>query len=61
MTTGPNALIIEGNFDNGICQPGQAKIQYPNGEIFEGRMNMQGQRDGANGKHYYKNGDVYDG
>lgn len=22
---------------------------------------MQGQRDGPNGKHYYKNGDVYEG
>jgi hypothetical protein len=38
-----------------------AKVLYPNGEIFEGRINAQGQRDGANGKHYYLNGDLYEG
>lgn len=47
-------------FDNGILQAGSAKIQFPNGEIYDGRINMQGQRDGS-GKHYYLNGDLYEG
>lgn len=61
LSTGHDAILIEGTFDNGICMPGQAKIQYPSGELFEGRMNMQGMRDGPNGKHCYLNGDVYEG
>ena len=56
-----DSLIIEGNFEDGVCQAGQAKIQYPSGEIYEGRVNGQGQRDGPSGRHFYLNGDVYEG
>ena len=60
VASGPQSAIIDGLFDNGIIVPGPSKVQYPNGDIYEGRVNMQGQRDGS-GRHFYKNGDLYEG
>jgi hypothetical protein len=60
VQAGPKSVIIEGQFDNGVIVAGPAKIQYPNGDIYEGRVNMQGQRDGS-GRHFYCNGDIYEG
>jgi hypothetical protein len=61
IATGPESLLIEGTFDGHALIAGPSKIQYPNGEVFEGRVNAQGKRDGPNGKHNYLNGDVYEG
>ena len=42
ISPAPNSIILEALFDNGIVQPGPAKIQYPSGELYDGRVNMQG-------------------
>jgi hypothetical protein len=37
---GDASIILESTFDNGLVAAGPAKIQYPNGELYEGRINM---------------------
>ena len=39
VAAGP--AIIDGQFDSRIIVTGPAKIQYPNGDIYESRVNMQ--------------------
>ncbi len=38
LTSEPNSMIVEGNFENGKFIGGLSKCQYPNGEIYEGKM-----------------------
>ncbi|CDW71111.1 phosphatidylinositol-4-phosphate 5- [Stylonychia lemnae] len=61
MSGDPDSLIIEGQFDSGHIVPGQVKIQYQNGEIYEGKVNAQLKREGQFGKFYFLNGDTYEG
>eukprot|EP00347_Sterkiella_histriomuscorum_P004159 403361531 len=61
MTVEPEALIIEGNFENGKFMPGHSKVQYSNGEIYEGKLTATMKREGQNGKFYFLNGDRYEG
>ena len=35
------------------------KVQYPNGEIYEGKWSQHYKREGPKGKMLYANGDVY--
>lgn len=37
------------------------KVQYKNGDIFEGKINARYQREGPSGKLYYRNGDRFEG
>jgi hypothetical protein len=37
-----DSIIIEAVFDGLVVHPGPAKIQYPSGEVYDGRINMQG-------------------
>lgn len=61
MSGKDDAIIVEATFENALIVPGTAKIQYANGELFEGRVNQQCKRDGPGGRHYYANGDMYEG
>lgn len=54
------SLIVEGTFTDGQLQNGSVKVQYPNGDIYEGKMNHLFHREGM-GKLYFRNGDKYDG
>ena len=54
------AMIVETRFEHSFVQPGHAKIQYPGGEIYEGKINAQIKREGL-GKFYFTNGDKYEG
>jgi hypothetical protein len=40
-------MIVEGTFQEGLLVGGMnVKVQYPNGDIFEGKMNQQYKREG---------------
>ena len=54
------SLIVEGRFDNNLFAGGQGKIQYPTGELYEGKLTKQYKREGL-GKFYFVNGDKYEG
>jgi len=55
-------MIIECTFEQGVPKGGsQARIQYLNGEVFEGNLNHYYRRDGKNGRYNYLNGDKYVG
>lgn len=38
MKVEPNTLIIEGTYENGNLITCMSKVQYANGEIYEGRI-----------------------
>lgn len=54
------AVVIETNFVEGKVGSGTIKVQYINGDIYEGKMNQHEKREGM-GKQYYRNGDKYEG
>lgn len=62
LKTGPGrSLVVEGSFENGKLVPSTVRVEYPNGELFEGKMTSHYKREGDAGKFYFTNGDRYFG